>query len=46
METDNHGRVGRVTIGVGIKDDGRREERIGGARRSGVNTQRMLADSA
>ena len=44
METDNHGRVGGVTsVGVGIEDDGGREEGIGGR---GGGMDGLLADSA
>ena len=49
METENHGRVGGVTVSVGIEDNGRREEGIGG---SGGGTggmdrkQGLFADSA
>ena len=47
METDNHGRVGGVTsIGIGIEDDGGREEGIGG-RGGGMDMKQvLLADSA
>lgn len=46
METDNHRRVGGVTVGVSIKDDGRGEERIGGCGGTRRMTQGLLADSA